>query len=130
MSMFRSGLFLMASFVGVAGLFILLSADLMALLQIMMYVGGMLVMILFMVLFRHDPGGAMMAAMPEMLSPIERFFSRGLEQAKSDTHGHGATPRPGRGSRRHVGSSRAPGRGDRRGRRVAGAYRAAAPRGN
>jgi len=81
MSMFRSGIFLMASFIGVAGLFILLSADLLSLLQIMMYIGGMLVMILFMVLFMPDPGGAMMAAMPGMMSPVERFFSRGLAQA-------------------------------------------------
>ena len=36
MSMFRSGIFLMASFIGVGGLFILLSADLLAWLQIMM----------------------------------------------------------------------------------------------
>lgn len=80
MSMFRSGVFLMASFMGVAGLFILLSADLLGLLQIMMYIGGMLVMILFMVLFMPDPGGAMMAAMPGMMSPVERFFSLGLKQ--------------------------------------------------
>ncbi|ALK97747.1 hypothetical protein AB595_19600 [Massilia sp. WF1] len=79
MSMFRSGIFLMASFIGVGGLFILLAADLMGLLQIMMYIGGMLVMILFMVLFMHDPGGSMMAGMPDMMSPIERFFSRGLQ---------------------------------------------------
>jgi NADH-quinone oxidoreductase subunit J len=52
----------------------------MSLLQIMMYIGGMLVMILFMVLFMHDPGGAMMAGMPDMLSPIERLFSMGLRQ--------------------------------------------------
>ena len=78
MSMFRSAIFLMASFMGVAGLFILLSADLLGLLQIMMYIGGMLVMALFMVLFMHDPGGAMMAAMPEMMTPIGRFFSLGL----------------------------------------------------
>lgn len=76
MSMFRSGLFLMASFFGVAGLFILLAADLIALLQIMMYVGGMLVMILFMVLFMHDPGGAMMAGMD--MNAVERFFTRGI----------------------------------------------------
>ena len=76
MSMFRSGIFLMASFVGVAGLFILLSADLIGLLQIMMYIGGMLVMILFMVLFMHDPGGAMMAGMD--MPFIERWFSKGL----------------------------------------------------
>ena len=55
MSMFRSGIFLMASFIGVSGLFILLSADLLGLLQIMMYIGGMLVMVLFMVLFMNGP---------------------------------------------------------------------------
>ena len=77
MSMFRSGIFLMASFIGVAGLFILLSADLIGLLQIMMYIGGMLVMILFMLLFSMDPGGAMMAGME--MSPVERLFSRGLK---------------------------------------------------
>lgn len=76
MSMFRSGIFLMASFVGVSGLFILLSADLLGLLQIMMYIGGMLVMVLFMVLLMHDPGGSMMAGMD--MAPVENFFSRGL----------------------------------------------------
>lgn len=76
MSMFRSGIFLMASFIGVSGLFILLSADLLGLLQIMMYIGGMLVMVLFMVLLMHDPGGSMMAGME--MAPVENFFSRGL----------------------------------------------------
>lgn len=89
MSMFRSGIFLMASFVGVAGLFILLSADLLGLLQVMMYIGGMLVMILFMVLFMHDPGGAMMAGMEGMV-PLERWFSKGLvpRAEKHDDHAH------------------------------------------
>ena len=91
MSMFRSGIFLMASFIGVAGLFILLSADLIGLLQVMMYVGGFLVMILFMVLVMHDPGGAMMAGMD--LSPLERWFSKGLTprgaaDAGQGGHGH------------------------------------------
>lgn len=85
MSMFRSGIFLMASFIGVAGLFILLSADLIGLLQIMMYIGGMLVMILFMLLFSMDPGGAMMAGM--QISPVERLFSRGLKPT-GDSGGH------------------------------------------
>jgi NADH-quinone oxidoreductase subunit J len=76
MSMFRSGIFLMASFIGVSGLFILLSADLLGLLQMMMYIGGMLVMVLFMVLFMHDPGGSMMAGMK--MAPVEKFFSLGL----------------------------------------------------
>lgn len=86
MSMFRSGIFLMASFIGVAGLFLLLLADLLALLQVMMYIGGMLVMILFMVLFSHDPGGEMMAGMMK-LPPIERFFSMGLAHQSHDGGG-------------------------------------------
>jgi len=92
MSMFRSGIFLMASFIGVAGLFILLSADLIGLLQVMMYIGGFLVMILFMVLVMHDPGGAMMAGMD--MAPLERWSSLGLvprqpPDAGQDGHGHG-----------------------------------------
>lgn len=85
MSMFRSGIFLMASFMGVAGLFILLSADLLGLLQVMMYVGGMLVMILFMVLFMHDPGGAMMAGMK--MEPVARFFTLGIKPAEGEMGG-------------------------------------------
>lgn len=87
MSMFRSAIFLMGSFIGVAGLFILLAADLIGLLQVMMYIGGMLVMVLFMVLFMHDPGGAMMADME--MAPIEKFFSLGIP-AMNGHGGHGA----------------------------------------
>lgn len=86
MSMFRSAIFLMASFIGVAGLFILLMADLLGMLQIMMYIGGMLVMALFMVLFSGDPGGEMMTSMMKM-PPIERLFSQGL--AREDMAGGG-----------------------------------------
>lgn len=60
MSMYRAGLALMSSFVALAGLFILLDADLLAAIQIMMNVGGMLVMVLFMVMIMMDPGGEMM----------------------------------------------------------------------
>ncbi len=60
MSMYRAGLFLMVSFVALGGLFFLLHADLLAAIQIMMNVGGMLVMILFMVMLMMDPGGEMM----------------------------------------------------------------------
>ena len=89
MSMFRSGIFLMASFMGAAGLFILLSADLLGLLQVMMYIGGMLVMILFMVLFMQDPGGAMMAGMD--MAPLERWFSAGLVPRR-ERHGEHGQP--------------------------------------
>lgn len=87
MSMFRSGIFLMASFIGVAGLFILLAADLIGLLQVMMYIGGFLVMILFMVLVMHDPGGAMMAGMD--MAPLERWFSKGLVSRQPPDAGQG-----------------------------------------
>ncbi len=60
MSMYRAGLALMASFVALAGLFILLDADLLAAIQVMMNIGGMLVMMLFMVMLMIDPGGEMM----------------------------------------------------------------------
>jgi len=86
MSMFRSGIFLMASFIGVAGLFILLSADLLGMLQVMMYIGGMLVMILFMLLFSSDPGGERMTSMMK-LPLLEKLFSLGL--AREDLKGHG-----------------------------------------
>lgn len=60
MSMYRAGISLMLSLVAMAGLFILLEADLLAVIQIMMNVGGMLVMTLFMVMLMMDPGGEMM----------------------------------------------------------------------
>jgi NADH-quinone oxidoreductase subunit J len=63
MSMVRAGLALMSSFVALAGLFFLLDADLLAAVQIMMNVGGMLVMVLAMVMLMMDPGGAMMGDM-------------------------------------------------------------------
>lgn len=89
MSMYRSAIFLMASFIGVGGLFILLMADLLGLLQVMMYIGGMLVMALFMVLFSGDPGGAMMTSMMTLPAP-EKFFSSGLAREEMmDGHDHG-----------------------------------------
>lgn len=60
MSMYRAGLALMSSFLALAGLFVLLDADLLAAIQVMMNVGGMLVMMLFMVMIMMDPGGEMM----------------------------------------------------------------------
>src|SRR6266568_5147294 len=76
MSMYRAGLALMASFVALAGLFILLNADLLAAIQIMMNVGGMLAMVLFMVMIMMDPGGEMMWAMKrEMHMPGLAAFS-------------------------------------------------------
>lgn len=75
MSMVRSGFSLMASFGAIGGLFLILSADLLASMQIMMYVGGMLVMVLFMVMVSPDPGGSMMGIAPaEQTGPASEYF--------------------------------------------------------
>jgi NADH-quinone oxidoreductase subunit J len=87
MSMYRAGLALMSSFVGLAGLFILLDADLLAAIQIMMNVGGMLVMVLFMVMIMRDPGGEMMWEMKRNMNlPGFAAFSMRMprEQQPSD----------------------------------------------
>jgi NADH:ubiquinone oxidoreductase subunit 6 (subunit J)/predicted RNA-binding Zn-ribbon protein involved in translation (DUF1610 family) len=84
MSMYRAGLALMASFVALAGLFILLDADLLAAIQIMMNVGGMLVMVLFMVMIMMDPGGEMMWEMKrDMHIPGPGAFSMHMPWGKS-----------------------------------------------
>ncbi len=83
MSMYRAGLALMASFVALAGLFILLNADLLAAIQIMMNVGGMLVMVLFMVMMMIDPGGEMMWGMKrDMHMPGLAAFSMHMPRGK------------------------------------------------
>src|SRR6266567_1396542 len=83
MSMYRAGLALMASFVALAGLFILLNADLLAAIQIMMNVGGMLVMVLFMVMIMMDPGGEMMWGMKrDMRIPGPGAFSMTMPRGR------------------------------------------------
>ena len=83
MSMYRAGLFLMVSFLSLAGMFFLLEADLLAVIQIMMNVGGMLVMILFMVMLMMDPGGEMMWEMKrKMKLPGPGAFSMSMPRGQ------------------------------------------------
>jgi NADH-quinone oxidoreductase subunit J len=90
MSMYRAGLALMASFVALAGLFLLLSADLLAAIQVMMNVGGMLVMVLFMVMMMMDPGGEMMWGMKrDMRIPGPAAFSMTMPRGKPPEEGTG-----------------------------------------
>ncbi len=89
MSMYRAGLALMASFVALAGIFILLDADLLAMIQIMMNVGGMLIMILVMVMLMMDPGGQMMWDMKRSmhirgLGAFSMTMPRGHHEATTD----------------------------------------------
>ncbi len=53
-NLFRSALFLIVSFIGVAGLFILLRAEFLAAVQVLIYVGAVSVLILFVILMNRD----------------------------------------------------------------------------
>ena len=52
--LFRSALFLIVTFLGVAGLFILLGAEFLAGVQLMVYVGAISVLIIFAILMTRD----------------------------------------------------------------------------
>ena len=52
--LFRSALFLIVTFIGVAGLFILLRAEFLAAVQVLIYVGAISVLIIFAILMTKD----------------------------------------------------------------------------
>ena len=52
-----SGFALLGTFAGVAGLFILLSSDFVAVTQVLIYVGGILILILFAIMLTNRIGG-------------------------------------------------------------------------
>ena len=51
---FRAALFLVVSFLGVAGMFVLLRAEFLAVVQVLIYVGAIAVLIIFAVLMTRD----------------------------------------------------------------------------
>ena len=53
-SLFRSALFLIVSFVGTAGMFVLLRAEFLAVVQVLIYVGAITVLIIFAILMTRD----------------------------------------------------------------------------
>ena len=54
-NLFRAALMLVVSFGAVAGLFVLLNAEFLAVVQILVYVGAIAVLIIFGVLLTHHP---------------------------------------------------------------------------
>ena len=52
--LFRSAVFLMVSFVGVAGMFVLLRAEFLAIVQVLIYVGAISVLVLFAIMMTRD----------------------------------------------------------------------------
>ncbi len=53
-NVFKAALYLVVSFVGVAGLFVLLRAEFLAVVQVLIYVGAISVLILFAILMTRD----------------------------------------------------------------------------
>ncbi|MBR61745.1 MAG: hypothetical protein CL904_03680 [Dehalococcoidia bacterium] len=62
---FRSALFLVVTFIGIAGMFLLLRAEFLAMVQILLYVGAIAVLILFAVVLTRDV---------EQGSPFNRYL--------------------------------------------------------
>jgi len=56
--LFHSGLYLVLSFFGVAGYYVLLSAGFMAVVQLMVYAGAIAILILFAIMFSRRPMAA------------------------------------------------------------------------
>lgn len=67
--------FLLLTLLGVAGLFVLASADFLAIAQIMIYVGGVLVLVIFGVMLTHKAGTADMndSQQPNSIVSMNRF---------------------------------------------------------
>ena len=62
---FRAALFLVVTFIGIAGMFLLLRAEFLAMVQILLYVGAIAVLILFAVVLTRDV---------EQGSPFNRYL--------------------------------------------------------
>ncbi|MVM29547.1 NADH-quinone oxidoreductase subunit J [Spirosoma sp. HMF4905] len=66
--------FLLLTLLGVAGLFVLASADFLAIAQIMIYVGGVLVLVIFGVMLTHkpEPPGDVNSQQPNRIASLNR----------------------------------------------------------
>ena len=56
---FRSAIYLLFSLIGIAGLYFYLSYEFIAAVQIVVYVGGIVVLIIFSIFLTHESGGEM-----------------------------------------------------------------------
>lgn len=90
MSMYRAAVTVMASFAAVAGLMVMLDADMLAAMVMMMGIGSMLLMILFMLMEMPMPGGEMMwKEKKRMRIPgLGAMTYHLLSQAPPDAPGH------------------------------------------
>jgi len=73
---FRAAVYLLLSLIGVAGIYILMDMQFIAALQIVIYVGGIVVLIIFSIFLTHQAGEKLPAQ-----SETESFFHSSLQFA-------------------------------------------------
>lgn len=66
-SIFRSAVFLLLCLIGIAGLYIMMEMNFVAALQIMIYVGGIVVLIIFSIFLTHNTGSRLPLPIPRRL---------------------------------------------------------------
>jgi NADH-quinone oxidoreductase subunit J len=64
---FRAAVFLLLSLIGIAGIYILMEMDFIAALQIVIYVGGIVVLIIFSIFLTHKSGERLPSRLPKHL---------------------------------------------------------------
>lgn len=64
---FRAAVFLLLSLIGIAGVYILLDMQFVAALQIVIYVGGIVVLIIFSIFLTHQAGERLPSRLPKHL---------------------------------------------------------------
>lgn len=68
LKIFRSAIYLLFSLIGIAGLYFYMNYEFIAAVQIVVYVGGIIVLIIFSIFLTHESGGDMkMPAMKRMI---------------------------------------------------------------
>lgn len=66
-SIFRSAVFLLLCLIGIAGLYIMMEMNFVAALQIMIYVGGIVVLIIFSIFLTHNTGSKLPLPIPRRM---------------------------------------------------------------
>lgn len=62
---FRAAVFLLLSLIGIAGIYIIMEMEFIAALQIVIYVGGIVVLIIFSIFLTHQSGQKLPARLPK-----------------------------------------------------------------
>lgn len=66
-SIFRSATYLLFSLIGVAGIYVMMDMNFVAALQIMIYVGGIVVLIIFSIFLTHNTGAKLPLPIPRRM---------------------------------------------------------------